>query len=162
MIRNSFRLALSKGNCSGWICPSLSVHAQANYCFDSWPTYISTNVSSPSLWWPPATQKSQTTYHPASGLKNHNRCVKLGSKNDKTRLLTPVCSQVTSPQRSNSNFVTIFSISACKRSNGNGSSSEQQIRLLQPLLSSSQERWRAQAHSRSPLVYEMTIQFVDF
>ncbi len=86
------------------------------------------------------------------------------------RLFAPVCSQTTSLQRCCSNFCfgqrssrspTRSKSTACKGCCGISAPSEQWVRLLQPLLPHSKERWRAKTYSRSqmsePLTYAPVI-----
>lgn len=117
--------------------------------------------------------KTQTTCRLSPSLESHPRCVKLGSKDYRTRLLVPFYSQSTSLQRyvmgQRCSLSPIRSTNtACKRSHGNwnGNSSEQQVGLLQLSLPCSQERWWVQVHSQSQafelLTHEMPVQDAEF
>ncbi len=112
---------------------------------------------------------------PFHSLGSHSRSVELGFKNNSKRLLASVRSQATSLQRHHSNFCfgqwsvhspTRSAAIACKRRLGNGAPSKQWVRLFQPLLPRSKERWRAQTHSGSqasePLAYAPVVQDVNY
>lgn len=88
------------------------MRTQENYHCDSEPTYSKEQFSSshhfecqfPAPVWQTTIHKTRTTCHPASGLESYPRCVKLGSKHHRMRLVASVHSQAASFQRCYSNF----------------------------------------------------------
>ncbi len=92
------------------------------------------------------------------GLAGHSQCVNVGNDYGKTRLYTPIrtkttalprCARHHSAQREHSGPPCRGDESAGKRSHRNRSYSPERVRLLQPLLTRPQKRWRPATYSRS-------------
>ncbi len=89
-----------------------------------------------------------TSCLPAIGLESHPRCVELGSRDHRMRLIAPVRPQATCiPWRGAdlragqriSRSLGRYTHNACKRCRGNGPVKGQRVRLLQPLIPHSQK-----------------------
>ncbi len=157
------------------------------YRCDSGPTYNKEQISSslslthsreckfPAFSWRALIRKNKPSRLPFHSLGSHSGSVDLGFKNNSARLLASVGSQATLLQRRYSKFcsgqqsarsLTRSANIACKRHCGNSALSEQRVRLFQPLLPRSKERWRAQTHSRSqtsePLTYALVVKDVNY